>query len=337
MRRRTMRDLFAILVFLTVGLAPAVALACLMTPGGRGQNCAFASDCQGRLQCFQSVCLSPEQIARLQQGEWDDSEQMLQARPTPAPAPAPPPEPEPLAASPLDDGGADAACGADRRCRIERLKARNRHRRHLEIAEQEQAVYRQVERLQTRRVEEVHRLARPWMLGGQVHPTGLGFIGSRTLHTHFRVEATWVRDFFDISYFPEDAQLPSVEGSHAVSYGFIHGTFLPSRAWFSPFLSAGVGYGRGHLRPRGMTTRPGETGGPADLQVIYHLLTAAVGAEAQADFGGLIRLGFRHGFVIYNQARYGPGSYDIPLRGSLGEYMQRRGLMGVDFTLGWAF
>lgn len=82
--------------------------------------------------------------------------------------------------------------------------------------------------------------------------------------------------------------------------------------------------------------RPFGAGGSTTRKLTYHMVTAAAGAEAQFEAGFLLRLAFRHGRLIYNQASYG-GAYDAGARQGLREFMNSEGAMGFDFSIGWAF
>lgn len=326
-----MTRLLVLLLFFSAGLlatlAPSqTAVACVnLIPGPEGRGCTFSSQCRGNLVCHRSVCVHPSRVQN--DDQWE--EPTPRARPAPPRTPVPAPEPQPV----VEELGADDACGYDRRCRIDRLRHRNRHRRHLEIAEQERMVYGEVERTLARRVEEIPRLDKPWMVGFYYFPRGPGLMGSRTLAAHLRLDLALAFDFSWIYHIPDDPTIPAVDGDHDVTYGLLSGTYLLSRRWFSPYLSAGIGYGRGSFGS-GFSRNGSGVGNP---QLVYHFASAAVGAEAQVDSGFAMRLGFRHGFVFYNQARYGPGSYDSSTRRGLRDYMNSRGMMGVDFMIGWAF
>ena len=283
----------------------------------QGSSCTFDDDCRGTLVCFEAQCVPPQYADAYAWRSYDRrGEQAHQPQP-----PA-----EFRGADPLtDDGGADEACGQDRRCRIERLAARNRARRHYDIARQERATQREVERILSQQGSTLLRDVKPWSVAFQRHPHGLGLMGGRTFAGHFRLEASWVFQDRRIDYVPDDSTAPTLNAFQTAGFGTVHFTFLPSKRWLSPMVSAGFAMGRGTY---------GSGSGP---QVLYHLVTGAIGAEAQFEIGLMVRMAYRHGRVLYNQVRHGPGSYEADTRRSLREYMNNDGLGGVDFSIGWAF
>lgn len=307
-------------------------LNALQPPSQPARRCAHDQDCQSGELCYRTVCLVERSVPA---DHWDETERFLQTQRASSASRSSSGE-----GYAGDDGGAYAACGADRRCRIDRMATRNRHRRQLQIAHEERAVQQEVNRILEQRRANVIRLDKPWAVALQIHPTGYGLLGSHAVNAHFRAEATLVyRDSY-VYFIPDDPQLPSVDGRHSSLFGFAHLTYLPSTAWFSPFLSVGFGMGRGEYgsyswdRPMSGQGSQGSGNSPG---VRYHVVTAALGAEAQFESGSFFRLGFRHGRLLYNQARYGPGSYDDGARRSLREYMHSEGLMGLDLSIGWTF
>ena len=312
--------LISVLRILTIALLgslvlPAVAHACIgyFQPRSGPIRCALERDCPPNSFCQDGICVgfSQESASQQSSSQWSQTSD---------------------ASSPVgfvrlpDDGGADALCGADRRCRIERIKSRNRQRRSLEIAHQERAVQREVERILERQKEEVHRLDRPWLIALQFRGLEYGLLGGYTFGGHLRLEANFLYGEDWIYYTPTDTSLPSINGNHRLRTFGAHATYLPSRRWFSPLISVGFSMAHGSL---------GGSGSSPD--VAYHLLNGALGAEAQLAGGFHLRLALRHGRVIYNQARFGPGSYDRSTRNALREYMNNEGLFGIDFSIGWAF
>lgn len=321
--RRLAVVLFAVAVSATFA-APAAAFA----PGTGGQlycldmlrdlfsddrSCITDRDCMGDNVCVEHVCTSPKEI-----DDWGDLGQYA----------------APIIGDPIpDDGGADEACGADRRCRIERLAHRNRLLRQYQAAHQERLVRDETRQLLEEREPETNREADPWSLGFQRHQFGLGLSGAWTYAGHFRPEATLV--FQDSRGTTHDGDLRTRQDATFLT---THVTYLPSPSWFSPLVSVGFGMGWGEMRLLGSRARPGvdvELG--SNPSVHYHFVTAAVGAEAQFGFGLFIRLAYRHGRLLYNQVRYEAGEYDERLREDYREFMHDEQLGGFDFTLGWAF
>ncbi len=225
----------------------------------------------------------------------------------------------------LDDGGADAACGSDRRCRIQRLRQRNQMRRHYDVAQQQKALEEEIDDLFAEEAKRVERIENPISVAVQYHPFGWGMVMGYTFDGQLRADFSVVYEDRRISYGGGTNDEPTLSGNHQVWYGTGHITYLPSRAWFSPLVSAGFGMGGGEFND---ANNPG---------VRYHYLTGAVGAEGQFDSGMLVRTSFRYGRLLYNQARRGPGDYDERRRQALREYVNDETMIGFDFAIGWAF
>ena len=318
----------AIMAIFTLGLAslaPAAHAVCLSglfgakdddTSAEKGSPCTFNNECDEGWSCVENVCLSPEATAERQaQARATESDATTVAPPSQAPY----------------DGGADRVCGQNRRCRIERLKEEQRARRHLDIARQQLQTRRQAEAILARREEDIHRLDKPWLVGFTARFLGPGVLVGRTFSGgHLRAEATalFVDQYF--YYQPDDPSLGYVDGNQSFILGSAQATYLPSKRWFSPYLSAGFSMASGDF-----SSYAG--GSSSDTQVKYHLVTAAVGFEAQFKIGLNARLGVTHGRVLYNQVSFAPGAYDQQARDNLRAYMNSDGLFSFDFTLGWAF
>ncbi|TXD39074.1 hypothetical protein FRC98_01325 [Lujinxingia vulgaris] len=317
--------IMALFTLLAASLAPAAHAQCLSglfgskdndSAANQGPPCTFNSECDEGWSCVENVCLSPEATAERQaqapttQGDASDT-----ALPSQAPY----------------DGGADRVCGQNRRCRIERLKEEQRARRHLDIARQRLQTRQQAEAILARRKEDIHRVDKPWLVGFTARFLGPGMLVGRSfLGGHLRAEATAL--FVDnyLYYQPDDPSLGSIDGNQSFILGTAQATYLPSSRWFSPYISAGFSMGTGDFYSY-------SGGGSSDTQVKYHLVTAAVGFEAQFKIGLNARLGVTHGRVLYNQVSYAPGAYDRQARDNLRAYMNSDGLFSFDFTLGWAF
>ena len=281
-----------------------------------GPPCTFNTECAEGWSCVENACLSPERAAERNAQAADSSVHSSGA--------AGPPED-------TSDGGAALVCGHNRRCRIERLKERQRGRRHLDVASQQLATRRQAEAILERRREDIHRVDKPWLMGFTARFLGPGAILGRTfLDGRLRAEATALAVDNYVYYQPEDPSLGSVDGNQSMTLFTAQATFLPSQRWFSPYVSAGFSRGAGRYYSY-------SGGSGSDTQVRYDLVTAAVGFEAQFKIGLNARLGVTHGRVIYNQVRYGPGAYDRPMRDNLRAYMNSDALFSYDFTLGLAF
>lgn len=308
--------IFALLFF-----APLNAAACLglfsSSNVNEPQTCAFLNDCPSPLVCHRNRCLPPGQIEPQSDAPWPTEPD------NPRPAP-------PIVRLPYD-GGPDAVCGADRRCRIERIKSRNRQRRYIEIARQERAVEAEVARILRKETEEIHRLHRPWLIAFQLRGAqNFGLMTGHTFTPHLRIQLDYTFANEYIYYIPDDTSLPAIDGSHFLHNLGAHATYFPSTRWISPFLSAGFLYSVGEF---------GDFPGPSSSNpnLTYHILTAAIGIETQFRPGFHSAIAIRHGLVLYNQARFAPGSYDRPTGKALREYMHKEGNFSFDFSLGWAF
>lgn len=281
-------------------LLPATAAASTTSESHPGEyvppeQCGSDDDCPTGQHCIEGVCATPAQFHN--------------DLATPVP----------------DDRGADKACGADRRCRIERLKARNRMRRHYLAAEDERLVRDEAAELFEQQEKEHVRERIPWSTAIQHHPYGTGISGSYTFAGHFRTKASIVYDSQRIHYSPEAEGMADISDRHQAFFTTAHATYLPSRAWFTPLISIGFGMGNGEL---GYGQAP---------DVRYHYVTAAIGAEAQFNNGFVMRMAYRNGRLLYNQVRHGPGNYDTATRDTMREFMHDEGLGGFDFSMGWAF
>lgn len=315
--------IMAIVSLVTLSLASDAHAQCLSGLFGskdkkaaeKGPPCTFNTECAEGWSCVENVCTSPDNLASRQT--------QTAANPGSSSTVEPPEDPS--------DGGAAMVCGHNRRCRIERLKERQRGRRHLDVASQQLATRRQAESILQQRREDIHRIDKPWLVGFTARFLGPGLILGRSfLGGRLRAEATAL--FVDnyVWYQPEDPSMGSVDGNQSMRLFTAQATFLPSQRWFSPYISAGFSRGGGEFYSY-------SGGSGSDTQVRYDLVTAAVGFEAQFKIGLNARLGVTHGRVIYNQVRYGPGAYDRPMRDNLRAYMNSDALFSYDFTLGWAF
>lgn len=281
-------------------LAPAlVAAAAVLLVGGAEASaedapdfsCLTDADCPTEMVCVQHACYEPDEL------------------------------PE----SSLYHTTADEACGQDRRCRLERLASRNRMRRHYRAAHHERIVYEEAQQIVEQQREEVLRQENPWSAALYRHPFGFGLYGGRTFSEHFRAEVTLVFQDERVDYSDGGQDHGFGGGSHEVTFTTMHASYFPSRAWFSPVVSVGFGFGGGDF------------GGGSNPGVRYHFVTGAVGAEAQFEFGFKLRLAYRYGRLLYNQAYHGPGDYDDSVRQRMREFMHEEGLVGFDFSIGWAF
>lgn len=277
----------------------------------RQARCTDDADCPGEGSCNEEgLCVFPDEADTQRQASRETTPQVTAGR--------------------LDDGGADAACGADRRCRIERLAARNRFRRRYDAARYEHMVEEEIAQFRDEQVASVPRLDSPTFGGFHFSPLGVGLRGGHAfLGGVLRAEGTLLNDDDRVHYNPDDPEIPTISESHdTVAFG-AHLTYLPVLSTLTPVATLGF------------TLARGEIGGgwssnwEADLE--YHFLTGSVGVEMQIESGLIAQLAVHHGRVIYNQVRYSAGNYDSDLRDGLREHMNSDGLLGASFTIGWAF
>ncbi|MBA2664034.1 MAG: hypothetical protein H0U74_17220 [Bradymonadaceae bacterium] len=311
-------SLFALVVCLAwPGAASAQTCMSLLFPNANANNqisCTRHQDCQAGFACRDQICVdeklrsgSDRTSASAQQGT--SSAQVL-------------------------DESADDQCGLDRRCRIERIKARSRLNRRVAVLKEEKYVEDLAQFYNERRIEQIPRLSDPWGLDVKLSMLGYGAVAGYTFAGLLRVETTFLyHDEYIYQY--SDTELIGIEGYHEAYFLGASATVFPMESWFSPYLSAGVmagwgsfgqdyyGYGGGY--------------GSQSLSTEYHVVRGAAGIDMQFEFGGHTRLGFEYGYLVYNQARYAAGNYNPETRRGLNQWMSSEALWGVEWLFGWAF
>ena len=230
---------------------------------------------------------------------------------------------------PTDESAGDE-CGADRRCRIDRLERRNKAARHAKIIEEEKYVQTILANEEEERLKKFPRLADP--LSGDIRISRLGPLGLHAGYTFFgHLQAE-----LDVAYSDLYVYVPADGGGGEVS-GYHQGTFLRGGAsyfllesWFSPYLSAGFQFGTGRFRNdsfffggNGTTTE-------------FHAADFGGGVDVQFGFGLHTRLGLAYRPLIYNQARIGPGQYDVVAQQGLARWYDEAVRIDVVWLLGWA-
>ena len=230
----------------------------------------------------------------------------------------------------LDDGGADAACGADRRCRIERLATRNRLQRQYDAAQHEAIVRQETERVLSEQQQERPRVDRHRIAAYHNTPYGHGLIAGYTFGGMLRPELTLLSHQDRVGHSFGGGGESFFSERHTMRSVGAHMTGVYGDSTLVPLASVGFVMGRGDLGGGSWTS-------DWRAEVKYHFLTAAVGAEAQLESGLLARMTFTLGRVLYNQVRYGPGNYDDVLRPVMRDHMHSGVLRGVSISLGWAF
>ena len=301
-----------------------VCLFPLLWPVQRSEACMYDSDCDQGQMCRIGMCRSDPNAS--------------------ASSPQEPAEPDPFRAleppGEVDDRSAAEACGGDRRCRIERLKRRNRARRYTGMLREEQIARQTQERLEERERAKKHRLVKP--LAADLYLTFLGG-GLGLSYTHqarWRFEST-LTFMFD-RYISEDvtvgAQTQYFEGSLRLrNFGF-QAAYLLRDGWWSPYVGLGALYSRGSYEAYFFDDGFGFGGSDgAQTTVIMHVVQGSAGFDAQVGFGARARLGLLLRQPIYTQARYSRGNYDETTRALLEGWFQSNQRIGLEFSLGWAF
>ena len=241
---------------------------------------------------------------------------------------------------------ANDTCGADRRCRIERLKRKNRARRHVQKLEEERYAETIIEREQADKLESMPRRHKPLAFDLRASRMGVaGLVGGYTLLGKLRPELHFVHWGADVSVDYNDENYSGFQPTTFLIPG-VYYFFLDSE--FTPYGSASFLYGWGTFdRYNSGISRspPGGGGGggtvplePQELDTEYHAIELGAGVDYQAeDLGAHLRLGFTYRPLIYNQARTGPGQYSEPTRKALENWFQQ--MARIDFVVlaGWAF
>lgn len=309
-----------------VPTAPGISAVCLnalrQASNIQPSQCIVDSDCVNGWQCHELQCVSPEDAAIFrraaranrsgQQGAADGSGSNSRGDLT--------------AANTLS---AEELCGADRRCRIERLKSDNRARRQQTVFEEERAVQNIVREFHRQEKEATVRTNHPWTIDFLANFLGWGFSGGYSFSNNLRAEIGFTRND-DYMYYYDNTT--SLSGRHRATFLVAQAVLIPMESWLTPYLALGFMGGSGTF---GNDSFYGGWGS-SDMDVKYHILHASGGLDAQFDFGLHLRLGFRYGYVLYNQASLGPGLYEPTTRSGLESWMEET-LLSIDFNMGWAF
>ena len=229
-------------------------------------------------------------------------------------------------------------CGADRRCRLDRLKRKNRAKRHAKTMGEERRVRRLIEDQEQERLEQRPRENKP--LSASIRISRLGPIG---LHAGYiflgRIQPT-----FEFTYSPDlFVWAPATADSFGISgdleaWWFRGGlSYFLLDSWFSPYLTAGFQVGTGSYDTDNYDFDVDFSGGfGTELRSRFHAGEFGGGFDMQFKFGLQTRLGVVYRPLIYNQARTGPGQYDPQTRQGLAEWYQRGAAVDVVWLLGWA-
>lgn len=229
-------------------------------------------------------------------------------------------------------------CGADRRCRIDRLRRKNEARRYVQMIEEDERARRVQERYAQERREEQPRLVKPLAAEFYVSFLGPGLGASYTFNGRWRLDATL--SFYDQYIYDEvtvEGQTLYVEGNLNTRTFAAAGTYLFRTGWWSPYMTLGAMYSRGGMTPYYYSEDFFDVSDGSDSTVIMHLLHGSVGFDTQLKLGLRGRLGLALRQAIYTQARYGPGNYDDSTRQMVEGWFRQNQRVGVEFSIGWAF
>ena len=232
------------------------------------------------------------------------------------------------------DPMADRQCGRDRRCRIDRLRRQNQARRKAQKLREEYYVEKVYERINEEKLEDRPRAADPINIEAYLSLLGYGLTGGYTLlDGTLRAEAAF--QYNEENYYGDadiNGSLTYYDGYHEGFFFFANATYLFTSGWLAPYVTAGLLYGSGTN-----TNYAADFGGGGGLGTTFHGFNLAGGIDIQLSLGVRGRLGVTVRPLIYNQARRGPGQYDEFARQALSAWWNSDELIGVDFSIGWAF
>jgi len=235
---------------------------------------------------------------------------------------------------------ADDQCGADRRCRIERLKRKNSARRQARRLEEERYVDNLVDRQNEQRLEEMPRRDKPLGVDLRASRMGVaGLVGGYTLPGRLRPELHVVYWGADVRVTRENVRYRGFQPTTFLIPGFYY-FFLDSP--FSPYASAAFVYGWGNYNGRSTVSsddgRRSSESTSDELDTEYHAIELGGGIDYQIKgLGAHLRLGLTYRSLIYNQARLAPGQYHDPTQAALEQWFQKMAQIDVIFLAGWAF
>lgn len=237
------------------------------------------------------------------------------------------------------DGHVESAedeCGTDRRCRLDRLARKNAARRHAKTIREEEQVRDILAEEEEERLKERPRLKDP--LSADLRISRLGASGAHIGYVFFgRLQPE-----FEFIWSSLYAYTPSGEDGAAGLDGYHDGwffrfgaTYFLLESWFSPYLSAGFQLGTGQFQSYSYDL-DFDFVGSSNLDTKFHAAEVGGGMDLQFAFGMHTRLGLAYRPLIYNQARYGPGSYDPTTRQGLARWYKQAAGVDIIWLIGWA-
>ena len=293
--------------------------------------CIKSTQCAAAQNCEVGICKTdPVAMRRLQEKNEREREARERMASNPNLSPARP--------GAWENSTAVSDCGADRRCRIDRLKRRNQARRYQSMLLEEDQARRTQERLATKKAEENIRLNKPLTAEFYVTRMGPGVAVGYTLASRFHLDASITRrDSYIYDSVTVDGSQVYIEGSYNSVNIAAQATYYLRTGMFAPYFSGGVFYGRGGLSPYYYDDFGFGDSSGSDSTVILHVVQGSLGLDAQSRLGARARLGFMLRQPIYTQARYSPGNYDTSTKSLVEGWFKENQRFGVEFSLGWAF
>lgn len=245
----------------------------------------------------------------------------------------------------VEQMSADEACGGDRRCRIERLKRRNRARRQAQLLEEEREVRSMVERYRGEEIAQYPRIDRPFTADLRMSRFGvLGLAAGYTFFGRLRPELHFAhKPAYDVFVEVDNRDF---DGTQSVTW-FVPGiVYFFTDGSFAPYAGVSFLFGTGSYEEFGGDIGGGFEGGgtnspsrsASEIDTEYHAAEIKAGVDYQMkDMGGHLRFGLAYRPLIYNQARFGPGDYSDATRRAMDKWFGNLAQIDVMFLAGWAF
>lgn len=223
------------------------------------------------------------------------------------------------------DRGAQHECGTDRRCRIRRLARRNRARRQIDQIREEKRLQRLIDAEYEREHDSIVRRADPWVVGLHTRPeTGPGVLVGYAIVPRVRVEGSY--HFNEVDFF-HDIGDRYIEGRHDFNEYGLGPTYYFSDSVFALYARAAFSLRTGSFSAW-------DSGSSSTLDTEFHILTGAIGADAQFENGFHMRAGLMYRYLLFNEASIDVGQYDDEVRQAFNEEFFP---LDLEVSIGWAF
>jgi len=222
-----------------------------------------------------------------------------------------------------EPGGADTVCGADRRCRIERLKRVNAARRQVQVHEEEEIARASIAKAQLKVTGPQVRKEKPITVDWRLSRAGVaGLAAGYSLLPQLKVEAQiffYSDDFYRNEYYELDLHVFNASAIYFTHAGPLAG-----------YAQAGFVYGSGGMATYDFT-------GTGDRDVVLHAFELQAGIDVQSQVGFHTRLGVAYRPNIYRRVTSSPGLYDTQAVEEFDYWYGRNAMIDVVFLIGWAF